>query len=170
MDRRGRIDRYLQTLQLLGQHRRNGGELLGCPVPGDFTTAELLGGDLAVVGFIPDRGTQHATRAAELVPRGIQRAAHDERTVFRRPENHRVVGRGERAHATVGSGKAGHLVDGRESQIAVGCTAQRLVFVQERAVEVFGTGGRGEKHLAAGEVQGEPVAYRVNVTFPDTKC
>ncbi len=84
-----------------------------------------------VVGFIPDRGAAPC--------RGLSHAAFSAATstVFRRPENHRVVGRGNVLTRLSGPAGRRHLVDGQESQIAVGCTAQRLVFVQERAVEVF---------------------------------
>src|ERR1700677_3153199 len=59
-DGRGGVVWYLEAFQLVGKHRWVGGELLGFRVPGDLTAAELLSGDVAVVGFIPDRGTKNA--------------------------------------------------------------------------------------------------------------
>jgi hypothetical protein len=85
VDGRGGIGRHLQTLELVGQYRRVGGEVLCFPVPGDLTCAELLGSDLTVVGFVADRGTENAARAAEFVPRGVHCAAHHKRAVVRRP-------------------------------------------------------------------------------------
>src|ERR1700758_2515199 len=55
IDRRGRIACHLQTLELVGQRRGISRELLGLPVPGDLTAAELLGSDVTAVGLIPHR-------------------------------------------------------------------------------------------------------------------
>ncbi len=165
VDGRGGIDRHLQALQLVGQPRRFGGELLGLPVPRNLAAAELLRGHLAVVGLVADRNTEHPARAAQLVPGGVDGAAHHIRAVLGCPENDRLVGGREGDHPAVGARQARHFADGRETQIAAGRPAQHLVFLQDGPVGEFGPGGRGEEHFAAVEVQGEPVPGGVHVTL-----
>ena len=94
---------------------------------------------------------------------GFDGAAHDPRTGVRRPEDDRLVRRAEGGVATVGR-PAGALVDGREAQVTVGRTAERLVLLQDRAGDDMRAGIGGEEDLARGKVLPETVTGRVDAT------
>ena len=97
------LPRHLRPDSCGRQIRRLGAEGVLGPVPGDRAAAEPLRDDVAVLGLIGHRCAERARRAAELVPGGVHRAAHDDRAVVGRPEDDRLVLGGEAAHPAAGA-------------------------------------------------------------------
>ena len=165
VDDGGRVQRNLETDEVVGQAGGFTGERLRCRVPRQISAGELLAHDIAVVALVFGGDTQRSGGAAEFVPRDVDRAADRPRPGVGGPEDGRLVAGGERADPAVTPDEAGHLIDVRESEIAVGGTAQRLVLVEDLAVNQMCAGVGAEEDLSLGEFLTEAGTDLVNVAL-----
>ncbi len=152
IDQRRGVQGNLETGEAVGETGRVGGEGVGDAVPGQLAAGERLAHQVTVVALVSDRHAQRTGGATEGVPGHVDRTANGPRAGFGCPEDRGLIAAIEGADPTVRSDQPGNHVDIWESQIAVGRTAKRLVFVQDRTVDQVRAGVGLEEDLAIGEL------------------